>query len=188
MSLSSILRANYLIPLSLSLRRPRARAIGVQKRETDTGEDRGFFCLFCFLRSLYSNRQRDVIYIKENLCCCWGKTLDFVSQGVRAFCSPSPCISGLSLSLFTCASQKRERECVLASRVSSVLDSLLFSLFFCRCSFPLKSLVSKDQERELAATLGRRTATVKATTTLSFSPFREEFISRWCSIRSGVQN
>ena len=98
-------------------------------------------------------------------------------------------IGSLSFSVYIYISKERESdESVVIVLVSSVLDSLLFSLFFCRCSFPLKSLVSKDQERELAATLGRRTATVKATTTLSFSPFREEFISRWCSIRSGVQN
>ena len=126
-------------------------------------------------------------YIKENLC--WGKTLDFQSR--YAFCSLVLVyyIGSLSFSVYIYVSKERESdESVVIVLVSSVLDSLLFSLFFCRCSFPLKSLVSKDQERELAATSGRRTATVKATTTLSFSPFREEFISRWCSIRSGVQN
>ena len=169
MSLSSILRANYLITLSLSLRRPRARAIGVQKRETDTGEDRGFFCLFCFLRLLYSNRQRDVIYIKENLCCCWGKTLDCVKVVRFLFSRVLVSLGSLSFSAHMHTSQKRERDesvCfIYRSRVSSVLESLSRSLFV--CSFPRKSLLSRRIEREhsLAAPLGRRTRAVKATTT-----------------------
>ena len=163
MSLSSILRANYLIPLSLSLRRPRARAIGVQKRETDTGEDRGFFCLFCFLRSLYSNRQRDVIYIKENLCCCWGKTLDCVTRWC-AFCSlVFLFLSGLSLSLRICIRLKREsamRACVLYivlafhrfQRVSLVLSlSVLFLVKVCSLEGSRESIRWRhrwEEERE----------------------------------------
>ena len=93
----------------------------------------------------------DIINIKENLC--WGKTLDFQSRGTLCVLSFLCSTSGLSLSLRMYTSQKRESDAsVVIVLVSSVLESLLLSLFFCRCSFPRKRLVSKDRERALAAT------------------------------------
>jgi len=175
--------------ITISLYEDPERERFVRKRETEERLSSVFLSLvFCFVFFVrFIRTDRDIIYKREFVL---GKNPRF-SVKVRFLFSCSCLVYRVSLFLCVYIRLKREREndaSVVIVLVSSVLDSLLFSLFFCRCSFPLKSLVSKDQERELAATLGRRTATVKATTTLSFSPFREEFISRWCSIRSGVQN
>ena len=140
--------------------------------------------VFCFVFcALYSNRDRHYI---QKRAFALGKNPRF-SVSRCALCSLVlvQYIGSLSFSVHVYVSKERV---LLLFSFHSVLESLSFSLCFCRCSFPLKRLVAKDRERALAATRGRRTATVKATTTRSFSPFREEFISRWRSIRGGVQN
>jgi|TARA_B110000305_G_C19392602_1_gene615734 hypothetical protein len=115
-----------------------------------------------------------------------GKTLDFVK--VRLLSRLLLFIGSLSFSVYI-LSREKESESVIVVSVSSVLDSL--SLFVRVVLFLLK-VWSKDhreeRERELAATLRRRTAALKATTTLFSSPFREEFMLYWFSIRSGIQN
>ena len=162
------MRANYLI-ICLFTKTQRESNCWSEKR--NRGE--AFICLsvfsfvFCSLRALFE--QTDDI-IKEVLE--FGGKPSILSR--YAFCSLFLLfILGLSLSLFIYVSKERVMRVFYILLVSSVLDSLLFSLFFCR-SFPLKSLVSKDRERkerELAATLRRRTAALKARTTLSVLSF-----------------
>ena len=145
--LSSILRANYLITKT-------SRALYlVFGKETQTGEDRGFFCLlfpvFCFLFSLYIRTDRDVLYIEKSICCCvrWGKTLDCVTR--CAFCSLLVSIVCLSLSLRVCTSRESESVCCswyssrfnLGFRVSLILSLSVLFLF-------VNVWSKKDRERE----------------------------------------
>ena len=120
-----------LTSLSVSLRRPKERA-----SETQTGEDRGFFCLFsflfCFLFSLYIRTDRDVLSIEKRAFVRWGKTLiDCVSRG--ALCVLSCCFR-VSLSFSACVYISRERERVLflvfQSRFYRVSRSLSVSVLF----------------------------------------------------------
>ena len=175
--------------LSLFTRTTRASgSFGKEKQKRAAFINVFLSLVFCFVFcALYSNRHRHYKYKREFVL---GKNPRF-SVSRYAFCSLVLVyhIGSLSFSAYVYVSKERESDAsVVIVLVSSVLESLLLSLFFCRCSFPRKRLVSKDRERALAATWGRRTATGKATTTRSFSPFREEFISRRCSIRGGVQN
>lgn len=125
MSLERISRANDLITKT-------SRALSlVFGKETQTGEDRGFFCLlfpvFCFLLKLYIRTDRDVLYRKENSLLCVGEKPSIVSRGMLfvlfLFLS--------FVSLFLCIHLERERMCVVRGirLVSiSVSESLLLSL------------------------------------------------------------
>ena len=125
MSLERISRANDLITKT-------SRALSlVFGKETQTGEDRGFFCLlfpvFCFLLKLYIRTDRDVLYRKENSLLCVGEKPSIVSRGMLFVLFLF--LSSLSLSLRVCTS--RERKCVALGILLvsiSVLESLLLSL------------------------------------------------------------
>ena len=124
-ALERISRANDLITKT-------SRALSlVFGKETQTGEDRGFFCLlfpvFCFLLKLYIRTDRDVLYRKENSLLCVGEKPSIVSRGMLfvlfLFLS--------FVSLFLCIHLERERMCVVLGILLvsiSGLESLLLSL------------------------------------------------------------
>ena len=126
-ALERISRANDLITKT-------SRALSlVFGKETQTGEDRGFFCLlfpvFCFLLKLYIRTDRDVLYRKENSLLCVGEKPSIVSRG--ALFVLSSCFYRLSLSFSACEYISRERMCVVLGILLvsiSVLESLSFSL------------------------------------------------------------
>ncbi len=104
MSHERILRANYLI---ICLFRALYLVFG---KETQTGEDRGFFCLlfpvFRFLLKLYIRTDRDVLYIEKRIRCALGKNPRLCHE-VRFLFSRS-CFSRLSLSFSACVYISRE--------------------------------------------------------------------------------
>ena len=144
MSLERISRANDLITKT-------SRALSlVFGKETQTGEDRGFFCLlfpvFCFLLKLYIRTDRDVLYRKENSLLCVGEKPSIVSRGMLFVLFLF--LSFVSLfSLYT--SRERENVCCswyssrfnLGFRVSLTLSVSVLFLFVNVCSL-------KDRERE----------------------------------------
>ena len=121
------MRANCLIPLSLYEDHDESARAQVVFRKEETRRERlvlpsSLVSRFVFPRGALFEQIKQTTFIKER--CVLGKNPRFCLQGACAFRSLSPRTSGLSLSLFTRASQKRARECVLARRVSSVLGSL----------------------------------------------------------------
>ena len=125
MSLERISRANDLITKT-------SRALSlVFGKETQTGEDRGFFCLlfpvFCFLLKLYIRTDRDVLYRKENSLLCVGEKPSIVSRGMLFVLFLF--LSFVSLSLRACTSRESDESVFYIPLVSiSVLESLLVSL------------------------------------------------------------
>jgi hypothetical protein len=102
-------------------------------KETQTGEDRGFFCLFsflfCFLFSLYIRTDRDVLYYKRAFVVCVGEKPSIVSRGMLFVLFLF--LSFVSFSARVCTSRESERMCVVLGILLvsiSVLESLLFSL------------------------------------------------------------
>ena len=140
------MRANCLIPLSLYEDHDESARAQVVFRKEETRRERlvlpsSLVSRFVFPRGALFEQIKQTTFIKER--CVLGKNPRFCLQGACAFRSLSPRTSGLSLSLFTRASQKRARECVLARRVSSVLDSL-----FVRVVLFLVNVWSRRIERE----------------------------------------
>ena len=102
-------------------------------KETQTGEDRGFFCLFYFPSFVFCFRfifeQTETFYIiKEHLLCALGKN-PRLSLEVRFLFSS--CFYQVSLFLCACVHLERENVCVVLGILLvsiSVLESLLCSL------------------------------------------------------------
>ena len=133
MSLERISRANDLITKT-------SRALSlVFGKETQTGEDRGFFCLlfpvFCFLLKLYIRTDRDVLYIEKRIrCCALGKNPRLSLEVCFLF---SSCFYQVSLFLCACVHLESERMCCswyssrfnLGFRVSLSLSVSVLFLF-----------------------------------------------------------
>ena len=173
--------------LSVSLRRPKERA-----SETQTGEDRGFFCLFsflfCFLFSLYIRTDRDVLSIEKRAFVRWGKTLiDCVTR--CALCSLLVSLVCLSLSPRACTSRERESACCSWYFNLGFIESLVVSLCLCFSSSYTFALEGSRERELIGGTTGKTNESRKRNENRArISPFFAECMFCRRSIRGGMQN
>ena len=155
----------------LSLRGPRARDRSEKRNRREAFICLSVYLVLCFVPCALLLEQTDIKRV------CFTQR-EFASGKNPRFCKGTFTLASVVVywvSLFLCeyTSQKRERESVVILLVSSVLDSLLFSLFFCR-SFPLKSLVegsSRGKRERIGGNIKKKNSSIKSNNNALFLSF-----------------